>query len=432
MKSKLLFIMFLTILFTGCVSSKDFKENNLNITFQDNVIDENFWYSDIINKAQELFLTSNINPIHYKEEITVGQLVNYLNKLKENEFYKKTINGKKLDSNESKNKKLLTKEELSKYLVDFFDIPKTDEVFYSNSDNVYANSLFNELILNTYMQNSQIIFKSEETVTHIEALSLIERCFEYKQNPQKYKEKYQYIQRTKIKLPILMYHDVEKDIDDYGEYIVSPDKFESDILLLIENGYNSVGLEEVSAYIDGYYELPCNPIIITIDDGYKGTFKYVLPTAEKYGFSIVVNVIGEWVNSEFTIEDMQKAFKTGLFEFQNHTYGMHKLGPDRTSFYTEKQSTESRFDYEIRVFNDLIKNNDFIFSITGVKPTTFAFPYGVVNDTLEKQLKKAKIEITMCSKSGINNLDDGLLKLKRINISQEKSSIKAITEHINN
>ncbi|NIW45071.1 MAG: hypothetical protein GWN30_10000, partial [Gammaproteobacteria bacterium] len=76
-----------------------------------------------------------------------------------------------------------------------------------------------------------------------------------------------------LKVPILMYHYISIPPEDADEYrldlSVTPDNFRTQLTYLAENGYNTIDFYDLSLAIVNKRELPPNPIIITMDDGYR-------------------------------------------------------------------------------------------------------------------------------------------------------------------
>ena len=88
-----------------------------------------------------------------------------------------------------------------------------------------------------------------------------------------------------VLLPIVMYHHVLKDTKALGKFVISPQELEADLQYLNENGYQSVSVEQVTAFVQNGAALPEKPIMLTFDDGYLSFAEYVLPLLKKYNQS---------------------------------------------------------------------------------------------------------------------------------------------------
>ncbi len=112
----------------------------------------------------------------------------------------------------------------------------------------------------------------------------------------------------KIILPILMYHHIDtvpdflaKDTTAKG-LRVSPKVFEQQLQYLQTQKYNTINSFQLQQYLDGEFELPNNPVMLTFDDGYKDNYDNAFPLLLKYSmvgdFAIVTSKVeaGEYIS----------------------------------------------------------------------------------------------------------------------------------------
>jgi peptidoglycan/xylan/chitin deacetylase (PgdA/CDA1 family) len=96
--------------------------------------------------------------------------------------------------------------------------------------------------------------------------------------------------RSRTRIPILMYHGVDKGTTarhSYFETNVSPELFDHHMQFLRENGYRSITLGEAVAAV--HHPLNENRfVVITFDDGYRNFYTDALPILNTYGFSATV------------------------------------------------------------------------------------------------------------------------------------------------
>ena len=97
--------------------------------------------------------------------------------------------------------------------------------------------------------------------------------------------------REEVLLPVLMYHEVR--YDDLGKDAILPEEMESDLLYLQREGYTTVLMEDVIAFVYAGESLPEKPILLTFDDGYESSYRRLFPLLEQYGAKAVINVIGK-------------------------------------------------------------------------------------------------------------------------------------------
>lgn len=140
-------------------------------------------------------------------------------------------------------------------------------------------------------------------------------------------------------LPVIMYHHISKDRNQWNDYVVSLEEFESDLNYLASHGWHSIGVRELLAWYGGTFEMPEKPFMITFDDGFESTLAYAEPLLEEYGFCGVMAVIGSACEKFSEYEEHDPEFsnlswkeaaemaKRGVIEIQCHTWDMHVSWP---------------------------------------------------------------------------------------------------------
>ncbi|MEN6461497.1 MAG: polysaccharide deacetylase family protein, partial [Syntrophomonas sp.] len=97
-------------------------------------------------------------------------------------------------------------------------------------------------------------------------------------------------------IPILMYHNVSPDSSTGSiGHRMEPETFDRQMRYLKEHGYHTVDLGAVLDFYQKGTALPEKPIVITLDDGFQGTYYYAFPALKKYGFTATVFVISNVV-----------------------------------------------------------------------------------------------------------------------------------------
>src|SRR5579862_3915581 len=125
-----------------------------------------------------------------------------------------------------------------------------------------------------------------------------------------------------ISVPILVYHVLNPTIP--SSMTITPERFESQIKWLKDNGYTVIPLKQLVSYLQGKnVALPAKPIVITADDGWKSDYTYMYPIARKYHIPITLFIypgtISEGKNA-LTWDQVKELSKTGLFDIQDHTF----------------------------------------------------------------------------------------------------------------
>lgn len=243
-----------------------------------------------------------------------------------------------------------------------------------------------------------------------------------------------------IFVPIMMYHQVKNN--GMGKDVISPYEFESDLKFLTENNYNTITMSDLIDYVYDGKELPENPIILSFDDGYLSTYKYVFPLLKEYNMKIVLSIIGkstddftrvkeENINySHLTWNQILEMVDSGLVEIQNHSYNLHSNCKGR--YGCGQMKNEGLADYEEFLEEDLMKLQSKVEAVINKSPSTFTYPFGRYNNDTESIVKKLGFKATLSVTYGINVIrrgnPDSLYELKRICRSHNQSLSKLIKE----
>lgn len=190
-----------------------------------------------------------------------------------------------------------------------------------------------------------------------------------------------------IRLPVIMYHSIYTDTPT--EYTVSPRQVESDLQWLKSNGYNTVTAEQVIAYTQNRGNLPENPVMITLDDGFYNNLSVLVPLLEKYDMTAVVSVVGSYIDNDaikdphnpkysyLTWEDIEKLVESDRIEIGNHTYNMHSLYDGRIG--CSRNNDESEEEYRKAISEDFQRLQREIRENIGFYPVVFTYPFGSVS-----------------------------------------------------
>ena len=104
-------------------------------------------------------------------------------------------------------------------------------------------------------------------------------------------------------LPVVMYHQITKNIARAGEYCVTLNELEGDMEYLKEKGYTTIDIEQLLDYIYNNEPLPEKPVMLTFDDGYETVYSYLLPLLEKHNMCAVASVVGAYADLFTQLDD---------------------------------------------------------------------------------------------------------------------------------
>lgn len=241
-------------------------------------------------------------------------------------------------------------------------------------------------------------------------------------NSDKYKEmknidntKEYYKGEKEIKIPILLYHEVQPEVKKRKDYHlkVSNTRFEEQVKGLLDYGYRFITYEELDAYNKGELALPEKVVLISFDDGHKGNYENAYGIATKYKVPISIFIVESFVGTKgyFTWEQAREMDKSGYVHIYLH-------GKDHIP-YNEEEPEKAVKDIE-QAFRHLEQE------LGHSQLKVFAFPYGDYDDEIVWALYlKGYIQNTTIPE--INKSSDlDMTRLRRIYVKQPYSTEKIL------
>ena len=179
---------------------------------------------------------------------------------------------------------------------------------------------------------------------------------------------------------VLNYHFFYSGNTSCGINCINISKFEEQLKYLNDNGYKALTMDEFTKYMYGEINVPQKSVLITIDDGAKGTGKHngnlLIPALEKYKVHATLFLITGW----WGISNYQSEY----LDVESHTYDMH------TENYCKGVQRGAKMlclSYE-EVLNDLKKSIE----ITG-SSKAFCFPFYAYNQQTLNAVKEAGFKL---------------------------------------
>lgn len=351
--------------------------------------DENNYYISFLNQIFAIPKTNEIEIIdnnNSKEETTNHiSVLNY-------ETIEETCNSKtcttiedfKKQINELKEKGYysINKEEYEKYRKGFIQLKKKAIYLISNTSKEKLNTLQEELgieieqetaILNNKTtipdNNLEIInsyqIKSYSTIDNILKMANGEEVTEL--SPEDNNQG----------IAVLNYHFFYGEGEECNESIcLDINIFRDHLTYLKENGFKTLTMEEFTKWMYKEIELPEKSVLITVDDGAKGTGRHngnkLIPALEEYQMHATLFLISGWWDVE--------NYRSKYLDIQSHTYDMHQYGPC-------KRGQINCATYE-EALQDLKKSLEIVDNAN-----SFCFPFYYYSDTSLKAVKDAGFKL---------------------------------------
>lgn len=217
---------------------------------------------------------------------------------------------------------------------------------------------------------------------------------------------------------VLMYHEIRDnivqglDIDvANGYHDVLPKmlyaqvtNFRKQMLYLKQSGYYFMTLQDLRDFYEKGKILPAKSVLLTFDDGFQSQFLNAYPVLKELGVRAVMFTIGSWLHQEdkpmslnqtrtMTYDQLESI--QDVFECAHHTYDLH----NRHTFL------DVNYD---QVVEDLERNLPYI-----KHADVFAYPFGLISDTIVEHFEKAGIRYGFTSDPGVNTETTNPMRLYR-------------------
>ncbi len=237
------------------------------------------------------------------------------------------------------------------------------------------------------------------------------------------------VSQESVRLPVVMYHGVQKGAKHVGPYVVSVAQLEADFAAYQAAGYETVVVSDLVDYVRFGTKLPPKPLMITFDDGQLAVLAYALPLLKQYGLRAVVSVVGAYADmaeaqsdpnpqyAYLTWQDIRTLADSGFVEIQNHSYDMHALSARRGS---GRKQGETAAQYEAAFRGDLTRMQEQLLKRAGVTATAFAYPFGLISEQAPGLLRDMGFEAALSCEERVNRITrdpDTLYHLGRFNRS---------------
>lgn len=184
-------------------------------------------------------------------------------------------------------------------------------------------------------------------------------------------------------IPVIVYHHIGTPRQTMSSadksFFIEAEWLEKHLQYLQEHGFTTIHFSDIAAYFNDGTPLPEHPVIISFDDGWKNNFTRAFPLLQKYNMTatafIPTNLVGKGtgpgtLGERMTWDDIA-ALRDAGWEIGSHTLWhpyLTKTKRAREEIFDSKKALEEKL---------------------GITVTTFAYPFGVYNASIEQLVKDA-------------------------------------------
>lgn len=177
-------------------------------------------------------------------------------------------------------------------------------------------------------------------------------------------------------------------LGDYDLWTQSEASLDRQLKYLREEGYESIGLADLTEWQLGRRALPPRSVVITFDDGDRSVLEWAAPVLERYDFNAVVFAVTGRVGEEWsgvtgmTWDELRALQDSGRFVIESHTHALHykvKTENGMKPVFVALSDGEHEIpgkDWKTFIFEDLKASREAIEKELGREADYLAWPYG--------------------------------------------------------
>ena len=203
-------------------------------------------------------------------------------------------------------------------------------------------------------------------------------------------------------VPVLYYHSVKESADN--EVTITPEMLRAELKYIHDEGYVTLTISQLKAYILNNSSIPEKSILITFDDGYMDNYYNAFPILKDFNMvATVFCITSELDGSYYLSKDAIKEMSAYGIDIESHTVNHPHL---------------NKMDYN-KQLEQLTKSKKALEEITGKEINSIAYPFGDFNDDSLKAAKDAGYTLGFTTKLGLSDRSDNPFTLDRIYISSK-------------
>jgi peptidoglycan/xylan/chitin deacetylase (PgdA/CDA1 family) len=184
-------------------------------------------------------------------------------------------------------------------------------------------------------------------------------------------------------IPVLAYHAIGPQP---SPITITSDLFNQQMVWLSQNGYKTVSLSKLLAWLTQRQPLPERTIALTFDDGFASTYTHAFPLLAEYGFTATIFLISDYSGKlndwpgqpsfipRYPLLNWEQVREMAGYGFE---FGAHTRSHPRLDQLGLDQAEQEILLSKARIEDEL-----------GTCVTSFAYPYGFYNEVVKKSVEQ--------------------------------------------
>lgn len=219
---------------------------------------------------------------------------------------------------------------------------------------------------------------------------------------------------SKINIPILMYHSIERMPKDtvMRSLHVPPKRFEFQMKLLKFLGYKGLSINKLLPYLNG--EKHGKVVGITFDDGYENNLINAAPILKKYNFSATCYIVSSRIGSS-NIWDNDRGITQRPLMSKNQIVQWINLGMD-VGAHTRTHCDLTKL-HKNEIIEEINCSKSELEDYFEIFVNDFCYPYGYFNKQVSSLVEDAGFKTATTMIRGKMNKEHNLFMMPRIPIN---------------
>lgn len=200
-------------------------------------------------------------------------------------------------------------------------------------------------------------------------------------------------------VPVICYHSVTEDKSKRGPIVIPKEIFEEQLKTIKDEGYVTLTMAQLSAYLYENKPIPEKSVVITFDDGYKDSYTEAFPILKELNMKATIFMISSFIDRDGCLsKDEIKEMSDYGIDIESHTVSHIRL---------------STIPYENQL-KELKDSKQAIESITNKPVIAIAYPEGKYNNNTKKAVAEAGYTMGFTIERGYADRNDNSAQLNRI------------------
>lgn len=214
-------------------------------------------------------------------------------------------------------------------------------------------------------------------------------------------------------LPVLMYH-AFTDNGERSRFVMPADSFERQMRLLSLLRYRVVSLDEVARTLRRGEPLPRHAVAITIDDGYEDNLRLAQPVLRRHRYPATLFAVSDRIGARNDWDENEGPTKgrplLGIEEIERMRAEGTAVGAHTRTHRALAGAPSVEVGAEVEGSRQQLE------AALGAPVTTFAYPYGEVDEAAVQAVAEAGFEGACTTRASLAHLGDDPLRIPRLEI----------------